>query len=208
MMFETEEDSTRHVLVLASGSAVRATLLREAGLRFSVDAPAVDEGSIKEEGLNKGQQVSEVALTLARAKASTGVCSHPEAYVIAADQMLEFDGRWLDKPRTVEEAGERLREFSGRSHRLVTATVLQRGPAELLAHVAYATLAVRPLSDQFIAEYLNKTGEEVCRSVGGYQLEGLGAHLFERVEGDFFTILGMALLPLLAKLREQRVLFA
>jgi len=134
------------------------------------------------------------------------VQKHPGGYVIAADQMLEFEGQWLDKPRSAEEAGARLRAFSGKSHRLITAVVMRKGEQTLLNHIGYAELQVRPLSDAFIVEYLEAMGDEVCRSVGGYQLEGLGSHLFEAVEGDFFTILGLPLLPLFKVLRHEGVL--
>lgn len=193
-------------LVLASGSAVRGALLRQAGLVFTADPPDVDESEIKNAGLAAGETVSQVAQKLAAAKAAAVAPRYPGGYIIAADQMLEFEGAWLDKPRTLEEAGERLRGFSGKSHRLITAAVLRRDDAILLDYTGYAELHVRQLSDAFIADYLAAVGEEACRSVGGYQLEGLGSHLFEAVEGDFFTILGLPLLPLFDVLRKEGVL--
>lgn len=193
-------------IILASGSAVRGTLLRQAGIAFTADPPDLDESIIKNAGLATGDTVTAVAQKLAAAKAAAVVEKHPGGYVIAADQMLEFEGRWLDKPNTVEEAGERLREFSGKSHRLITAVVLRRDGDTLLDYTGYAELLVRPLTDAFIASYLDAVGEEVCRSVGGYQLEGLGSHLFRSVEGDFFTILGLPLLPLFDVLRNEGVL--
>ena len=193
-------------VILASGSAVRGALLRQAGLIFTADPPDLDESIIKNAGLKAGDTVAAVAQNLAVAKAAAVVAKHPGGYVIAADQMLEFEGRWLDKPRTIEEAGDRLREFSGKSHRLITAAVMRKDAKTLLNHTGFATLHVRPLSDAFIAEYLDAMGGEVCRSVGGYQLEGLGSHLFEAVEGDFFTILGLPLLPLFDVLRKEGVL--
>lgn len=193
-------------IILASGSAVRGALLRQAGVAFTADPPDLDESIIKNEGLAAGDTVTAVAQKLAAAKAAAVVQNHPGAYVIAADQMLEFEGRWLDKPNTIDEAGERLREFSGKSHRLITAVVLRRDGQTLLDFTGYAELLVRPLSDAFIAAYLDTVGEEVCRSVGGYQLEGVGSHLFQSVEGDFFTILGLPLLPLFDVLRKEGVL--
>ena len=153
-----------------------------------------------------GDTVAAVAQKLAEAKAAAVVQKHPGGYVIAADQMLEFEGQWFDKPRSAEEAGARLRAFSCKSHRLITAVVMRKGEQTLLNHIGYAELQVRPLSDAFIVEYLEAMGDEVCRSVGGYQLEGLGSHLFEAVEGDFFTILGLPLLPLFKVLRDEGVL--
>lgn len=193
-------------VILASGSGVRAALLRQAGLDFISDPPDVDESAIKDAGLAAGDEVSAVAQKLAHAKAAAVVEKHPGGYVIAADQMLEFEGRWLDKPRTIEEAGTRLRAFSGKSHRLITAIVMRRDAQTLLSHTGHAVLHVRALSDAFVAEYLAAVGEDACRSVGGYQLEGLGSHLFEAVEGDFFTILGLPLLPVLDVLRKEEVL--
>jgi septum formation protein len=193
-------------LILASGSAIRAAVMRQAGLSFRALAPDVDETAIKQAGQAASLSVERVAENLARAKAEAVVAQHPQALVVAADQMLEFDGRWLDKPASPAEAAARLREFSGRDHRLVSAMILQRGEETLLSHAASAELTVRALSDAFIESYIAAMGAEVCRSVGGYQLEGLGAQLFERVDGDFFTILGLPLLPLLAALRDYGVL--
>lgn len=193
-------------VILASGSAVRGALLRQAGVAFTADPPDLDESIIKNAGLAAGDTVAAVAQKLAEAKAATVVEKHPGGYVIAADQMLEFDGRWLDKPRTGAEAGARLREFSGKSHQLITAVVLRKDEQTLLNYTGYAKLSVRPLSDAFIAAYLEAMGDEVCRSVGGYQLEGLGSHLFDAVEGDFFTILGLPLLPLFTVFRQEGIL--
>jgi len=193
-------------VILASGSAVRGALLRQAGVAFIADPPDLDESIIKNAGLAAGDTVAAVAQNLAEAKAAAVVEKHPGGYVIAADQMLEFDGRWLDKPRTVAEAGARLREFSGKSHQLITAVVLRKDEQTLLNYTGYAKLSVRPLSDAFIAAYLEAMGDEVCRSVGGYQLEGLGSHLFDAVEGDFFTILGLPLLPLFTVFRQEGIL--
>jgi septum formation protein len=190
------------LVVLASGSAIRAALLRQAGLVFAIDPPDVDEAAIKQAGLTAGKSVTAVARDLAAAKAAAIADKTPAAVVIAADQMLEFEGHWLDKPTSVREAAARLRAFSGKPHRLITAVTVQRGPEVLLDHTDYATLHVRPLGGAFIDAYLAAAGEAVCKSVGGYQLEGLGAHLFERIEGDFFTILGLPLLPVLAVLRK------
>lgn len=199
---------TQAPVILASGSAVRGALLRQAGIAFTIDPPDVDESIIKEAGLSAGKTVTQVAEDLAAAKAEAVVGRHPGGYVIAADQMLEFEGRWLDKPRTAAEAGERLLEFSGKSHRLITAVVLRRDDVTLLDYTGYAELKVRRLSETFVADYLDAMGDEVCRSVGGYQLEGLGSHLFEAVDGDFFTILGLPMLPLLQVFRREGVLSA
>ena len=195
-------------IVLASGSAVRAQMLRNAGISFSVDPPDVDESVVKVAGKAAGKSVAEVAEDLARAKAAAGVANNPGAMVIAADQMLEFEGRWLDKPLNQAEGAARLREFSGKEHRLITAVVLQQDGNVLLCRTDFAVLRARDLSDGFIAGYVSTMGDEICRSVGGYRLEGLGAQLFEHVDGDFFTILGLSLLPLMAALRENGALSA
>lgn len=189
-------------IVLASGSAVRAAMLRNAGVAFDVIRPDVDETAIKIAGQAAGRSVQQVAADLAATKAKTVARQMPEAIVIAADQMMECGGDWFDKPADLAEARERLLHLGGKSHRLITAVEMRQGADILCQHTDIATLAMRPLSEDFVDHYLRQAGETVCQSVGAYQLEGLGAQLFSAVEGDFFTILGLPLLPVLETLRE------
>lgn len=198
--------SAQPQVILASGSKIRAALLENAGIRFSVVRPDVDEGVIKDAGKAHGDSVAKVATDLAKAKALKVVADAPSALVIAADQILACDGEWYDKPRDMADARARLMELRGRRHELVTAVVVMMGERELLAHVSTAGLIVRRFSDAFLDRYLADAGEKVCESVGAYQLEGLGAQLFDAIQGDFFTILGLPLLPVLDVLRRQEIL--
>jgi len=197
------------MIVLASSSQARATMLRQAGVACKIQPSGVGEDAIKQAGAVAGKSVADVAAALARAKADAVAASQPKAIVIAADQMLECAGRWYNKPRDLAEARARLLEdFSGRDHRLIAAVAVIQGDRPLLERTEIATLHMRTLTPAFVDSYLAAVGEKVCRSIGAYQLEGFGALLFERVEGDFFTILGMPLLPVLDVLRRQGVLLA
>ena len=138
--------SVKAPVILASGSAVRGALLRQAGIEFVADPPDLDESIIKDAGLAAGDTVAAVAQKLAEAKAAAVVQKHPGGYVIAADQMLEFEGQWFDKPRSAEEAGARLRSFSGKSHRLITAVVMRKGEQTLLNHIGYAPVSYTHLT--------------------------------------------------------------
>jgi septum formation protein len=192
-------------LILASGSRSRAQLLRNAGIAFDAIVPEVDESAVKTTLKASGLSASACADRLAEAKARAVALSHPNRVVIGADQMLECAGRWFDKPATLAAAADHLRALSGRSHELPTAVVAVRGATRLWGHVSVPRLTVRPLSGPAIAQYLARTGEAVLGSVGAYQLEGHGATLFTAIEGDFFTILGLPLLPLLAFLRAEGI---
>lgn len=191
-------------VILASGSAARAAVLRNAGVAFDVVRPDVDETAVKTAGLAAGRNVREVAADLATAKAETVAeqAAAGDAIVIAADQMMECDGEWFDKPGDLAEARQRLLHLGGKTHRLITAVEMRQGQQVLCRHTGIATLTMRSLSEDFVDHYLGQTGDTVCQSVGAYQLEGLGAQLFASVEGDFFTILGLPLLPVLDTLRE------
>ena len=195
-------------LVLASASTVRRRLLAGAGLDFSTDAADVDEAGIKERLRNDGRSVEDTALALARAKAEIAARRHARACVIGADQVLEQDGRWLDKPADMAAARRHLEAFSGRRHRLVTAASAFIDGAEAWQSVTVSTLHVRPLSPAFIDEYLAAVGTAALSSVGAYQLESYGIQLFERIEGDYFSILGLPLVELLAFLRGRGLMAA
>ena len=187
-------------LLLASSSAIRRTLLEQAGVAFAVVAPELKEGPIQ--AAHDGPDF-ELALALAEAKASAVAARHPDDWAIGGDSVISVEGHRFAKPRDREEAAEHLRFFSGRPMRLVSAVALARGGQVEWNHIADAVLNVRPLSEPFIAAYLDAEWPAVARCVGVFRMEGRGVTLFDEVEGDHFTILGMPLLPLLGALRER-----
>lgn len=189
-------------LILASGSATRAAMLRAAGVVFTQVRPAFDEDAGKHRLRQEGAEVSAQVVALAHGKARSVSAQHPGALVLGSDQMLECGGVVFDKPRDGQEAAAHLRRLSGRSHRLVTAAVLLRAEAPVWSWVDAPELEMRALSESFLAQYLQAVGEGALQSPGAYQVEGLGAQLFTRIAGDWFSILGLPLLPLLAELRR------
>ena len=189
-------------LILASGSATRAKMLRDAGLAIETATPAVDEAEVKASLKATGASASDVAEALAEMKAQRISPRFPGHLVLGSDQMLECERRWLDKPGSREAAREQLTMLRGREHSLITSAVLVRDGVRIWHHTDRATLRMRVFSDAFLESYLDEAEESVLSSVGAYHLEGLGAQLFEQVRGDFFTILGLPLLPVLAILRE------
>ena len=193
-------------VILASASAIRRTLLEQAGVVLSCRPAAVDEAEVRRRHQgHPGRSAAGVALVLAEMKARRVAVDHPGAAVIGADQMLECGDRWFDKPGSVAEAREQLRTLRGRSHVLSSAVVVVRDGTVLWHRTEQARLTMRPFTDGFIDAYLDAVGEAALQSVGAYQLEGLGAHLFSRVDGDYFTILGLPLLPLLSFLSGHGV---
>ncbi|MBV8168703.1 MAG: septum formation protein Maf [Alphaproteobacteria bacterium] len=197
--------AARTPLILASGSAIRATVLRNAGLSFEVMPPGVDEDEVKR-ALQAERATAEVCATaLAELKAQRVSSKRPDALVIGADQMLECDGAWFDKPPDRAGAVAHLRALRGKTHALVGAVVLAQGGRVIWRHVERARLSMRPFDDAFIERYLEATGDAVLQSVGAYQLEGLGVHLFSHIDGDHYMILGLPLLPLLDILRQHKV---
>jgi septum formation protein len=189
-------------IILASGSETRRRILAGAGLQFDVEAPSVDEDEIKCAMRAERAAVETAATTLARLKAERVAMRRRGALVIGCDQMLDCEGTWLDKPCSRDAARSQLKFLSGRRHRLVSAAVVIRDDVQVWSGVDEAKLTMRPLSEAFIETYLDVAGDGASRSVGGYQFEGIGAQLFAIVDGDFFTILGMPLLPLLRFLRD------
>jgi len=181
-------------------------MLRNAGVPFVAEAARVDEDEIKRSMAEKGAVAWQVAEVLAELKARRISQQNTGALVIGADQMLVCEGEWFDKPKNLSAAAEHLRRLGGRPHELLSCVCVLRDGATLWHRHDRARLTMRPLSDAFIADYLEAVGESALDSVGAYQLEGQGAQLFTRVEGDFFTILGLPLLPLLDFLRAHRIL--
>lgn len=196
----------RNGLILASKSEVRRRLLENAGVPFTWRDSAIDEDRIKRQGLSDGLNTQNIALALAEAKAAAVLTNEPSALVLGCDQILALDGKLYDKPRDLDEARTHLKSFRNRTHHLVTAAVLLSGDRPPWRRVEVVTMSVRPLSDAFIDDYLASEGNAVLSSVGAYRLESMGAQLFERIDGDFFTVLGLPLLPLLEELRNRGML--
>ena len=190
-------------LLLASSSAIRRAMLDAAGVEYAGLPANIDEAAVK---ASIGSDPSAVALELAKAKAEAVSARHPDDWVIGSDSVVSVDGRLFDKPASRENAAEHLRFFSGKPMRLVSAVALARGGASEWSHCDSATLHVRTLSEDFIADYLDREWPAVSYCVGVFRLEGPGVQLFEGIDGDHFIILGMPLLPLLGALRERAII--
>ena len=191
-------------LILASQSRARQMLLGEAGVSFEAVPADIDERLVqKNSGLTAP---GEIAALLACEKALLVSAKNPGRYVIGADQTLALGQRLFSKPSGRAQAAEQLRLLAGNSHELYSAVAVISDGKILFTDVAIATMTMRALGDSEISAYLDAAGEAVTTSVGAYQLEGLGVHLFERIAGDHFTILGLPLLPLLSFLRHRRLL--
>lgn len=188
-------------LILASGSTTRRQLLEAAGIPVEVIRPSVDERAIEADFLAMGGPPSGVAAALAEAKALSVSPAEPGRIVLSADQMLICEGRPFHKPEDVAAARRQLALLAGRRHELTSAFVLARDGQIIGRGTSSAALVMRALTPAFIDLYIAQAGPAATASVGGYQLEGLGIHLFERVDGDHFTILGLPVLGLLAALR-------
>jgi septum formation protein len=191
-------------LILASQSRARQALLTNAGIGFEAVTAEIDERAVQQaSGLSAP---GAIASLLAREKALSVSARQPGKFVIGADQTLALGERLFSKPAGRAQAAEQLRTLAGRSHELHSAVAVARDGKILFEAVAIAGMTMRRLGEAEIDVYLDEAGDAVTSSVGAYQLEGLGVHLFERIEGDHFTILGLPLLPLLAFLRSERLL--
>ena len=191
-------------LILASKSAARQTLLHNAGIAVEIIPADIDERAIE---LVSGLSApGEVAAFLAREKAISVSSRHSNRFVAGADQILALGDRRFSKPAGRMEAVEQLRALAGRTHELHSAVVVARDGEPLFSDVAIARMTMRSLDDAAISAYLDAAGTAVTTSVGAYQLEGPGVHLFERIDGDHFTVLGLPLLPLLKFLRGRQLL--
>ena len=190
-------------LILASQSSARKMLLANAGLEFKAIAADIDE-----RGIQAASELSNpraIASLLAREKAKAVSAGHPSSYVIGADQTLALGDRLFNKPADRSQALAQLRDLAGNSHELNSAVAVAHDGKVVFENVSIARMTMREMTEGELSAYLDAAGEAVTTSVGAYQLEGLGIHLFERIEGDHFTVLGLPLLPLLAFLRRERL---
>jgi septum formation protein len=193
-------------LVLGSGSASRRALLLAAGLDVEFAAPDVDERAIEDRYLTGGGSLESVASELAQAKAVAVSVDRPHAYCIGADQTLTIEGRILHKSRDLAEGAQVLALLSGKTHRLTSAFCVARAGKALVVHSDHADLRMRTLDTVEISRYLERAGPSVLSSVGVYQGESLGMHLFERIEGDHSVVLGLPMLGLLAWMRRENLI--
>ncbi len=192
-----------HRLILASGSEIRATLLRNAGLEIERIPARIDEDAIKMSMLAEGARPRDVADSLAEHKARRISGKHPEAFVLGCDQVAEIIGKLLSKPETPDEARAQLHELSHRTHSLLSACVLCHAGQPIWRHVGVVKLTMRQLSDRYIDQYVTRNWQSIRHSVGGYKLEEEGVRLFSRIDGDYFTVLGLPLTELLSYLIDR-----
>jgi septum formation protein len=189
-------------LILASSSPFRRMLMENAGLSFEAHAARIDERAVEAPLEKAGAKPDAVALVLARAKAEEVSSRFPKGLVIGSDQTMSLGDNVFHKPKNLADAARHLQVLSGVTHRLNSAVAIVSDGVVLWEHLAHAELTMRPLTMDFISRHLARVGERALSSVGAYQLEGEGIQLFEKIEGDYFTILGLPMLPLLKKLRE------
>jgi len=191
-------------LILASASEGRAAILRQAGLRFTQQPAHIDERSLEEEAarVEGRMDAGSLAMMLAASKAVNVSRNAPDALVIGADQMMECGGAIYHKPPTIEAAREQLLKLRGRTHSLHAGLAIARGGDILWRHLSRADLTMRAFSEAFLDDYLSSSGNELLQTVGVYRVEGPGIQLFSAIEGDYFTIIGLPVLPLLGYLRE------
>lgn len=193
--------NTPHI-ILASSSGIRKQILENAGLAFKVRVGGTDETALKQQALAQSKTPQEIAGLLALAKAQSAKPASGEL-VIGADQLMEMDGKIFDKPASMDEAKTRLQNMRGKEHRLIGSVVVCEQGQTPWVHHSMTKLFMRDFSDGFLDNYLEAEGEDILKSVGAYLFEKRGSQLFSRVEGDFFSILGLSLLPLLAQLRTR-----
>lgn len=198
--------SESSALILASGSAVRTRLLTAAGIAHIVHPADVDEEAVRDAMMSENASHGAIAEALAELKAQTVAQDYPGQLVLGADQILSCDGRVFQKPEGLPGVRAHLKSLMGKEHTLFTAACIVRDGTVVWHHLGQPVLQMRRLSDGFVEDYIAAVGEDVCQSVGAYQLEGRGVQLFSRIEGDFFDILGLPMLPLLEYLRKEQVL--
>ena len=192
--------------ILASKSAIRAHMLRQAGLKLDLDPSMIDERAVEAPAMAKGASPTKIAELLAQEKARDVSTRHPGRIIIGADQTLAQDTQRFSKPKDRISAVQQLKSLRGKTHILASAAAIACDQQILWSGASEARLTMRFFSDHFLEDYLDQIGPAVTTTVGGYQLEGLGIQLFEAISGDYFTILGLPLLPLLAALRTHALL--
>lgn len=197
-------------LILASGSRARQAMLKGAGLTFEVVPASIDEKAVRDALESEGASVeaADVATLLACEKALSVAKDHPGALVIGSDQVLVLGSHFYSKANSVQEARATLQQLRGKKHELVSGVALAKGDAIVWSHEDSAEMTMRDFSEAFLSRYLEEAGESILSCVGCYEWEGRGVQLFEKIDGDYFTILGMPLLPLLKELRRQGVIAA
>ncbi|HOO82098.1 MAG TPA: Maf family nucleotide pyrophosphatase [Alphaproteobacteria bacterium] len=191
-------------LILASQSKARQDMLHAAGLDFEISSADLDENAIMIAARQDGKNPDEIAELLATEKARSVSAQTPGTLVIGSDQVLECEGQMLSKAANQNEAREKLKSLRGKTHCLISAVSVVQNEKILWKTVQSAELTMHDFDDNFLQQYMECAGEALTRSVGAYELESLGAQLFDKIEGDYFTILGMPLLPLLKYLRENQ----
>ncbi len=197
---------TAPAFVLASGSAVRRTLLQNAGVAFTAEAASLDEEALIASLQAEQAAPRDIAVTLADLKAQRVSGRHAGAFVLGADQLLVQDGAIFMKPANRDQARDRLQALRGTSHQLVCGLAMARDGAIIWRHTEVSTLTMRSFSDDWLEGYLDRNCPAILSSVGAYMLEGEGIHLFSRIQGDYFAILGLPLLPVLDHLRTHKVI--
>jgi len=192
-----------HPLILASGSEIRATLLKNAGLRVETIPAKIDEHSIKASMLAEAAKPRDIADALAEHKARRISVKHQGALVLGCDQVAEIDGHLLSKPETAHEARAQLHRLAGQTHKLLSAAVICQAGQPIWRHVGTVRLTMRALSQPYVADYVARNWQSIRHSVGGYKLEEEGVRLFSRIDGDYFTVLGLPLTDLLSYLIDS-----
>lgn len=192
-------------LILASSSATRRRLLTNAGVDFRVVPPGLDEKTIKTEYQAQGANPSETAMALALAKARTVSSKFPDQLVLGADQILVCNGQWFEKPKGTDGIRNHLTRLSGQQHKLINGVAIVECGIPVWCYDNTITMKMRRLNEDFVNYYIDRAGEEVHKSVGAYNLEGLGIQLVSQTDGDFFSILGLPLIPILEFLRKRGI---
>ena len=193
-------------LILASGSSIRAQLLRQANVPFDIQVPKVDEETVKRALLAEDAPPRDIADALAELKASKISRKNPGAMVLGCDQVLDFQGHLLSKPTSPEQALDQLREMQGQRHMLLSAAVMYRDVDPIWRHVGQVRLRMRVATDGYLSGYVDRNWDSIRHAVGGYKLEEEGVRLFSTIDGDYFNVLGMPLLELLNYLAAQGVI--
>ena len=194
-----------HRLILASSSVARAQMLHDCGVPFDIAKPQVDEMSVKQAMLAEGLPPRDIADALADLKARKIALKAPQNLILGSDQVLTCAGKLFDKPTTLADARDQLTALRGASHELLSAAVIYEDGRPVWRHIGRAQLIMRDFSDAFLDDYISRHGDDLLTTVGCYKLEADGPTLFSRIQGDYFSVLGMPLLDVLAFLRTRRI---